>query len=82
MLLGLHSQLLAGWQLPFVFDAEEAADRVPDEPDVWTGGSLVQDRVSGTCFSGSGFFTHLPVIFGLDEGGAILMMMMLVETGQ
>ena len=28
------SGLLAGWQLPVVFGAEEAADCVPDEPDV------------------------------------------------
>ena len=52
------SGLLAGWQLRAVFDAEEAADRVPDELDVWTDGSL--DRVSGTCSSGSVFFNHLP----------------------
>ena len=38
------SGLLAGWQLRAVFDAEEAADRAPDELDVWTDGSLVQFR--------------------------------------
>ena len=31
-----------------VFDAEGAAGRVAAEPDVWTDGSLVQDKVSGT----------------------------------
>ena len=29
--------LLSEWQLPVVFDAEGAAGRVPNEPDVWTG---------------------------------------------
>ena len=54
------SGLLSEWQLPVEFDAESAARRVPDEPDVWTDGSLVQDKVSGTCSSGSRFFSYLP----------------------
>ena len=33
---------------------------VPDEPDVWTDGSLVEDKVSGVSSSGSGFFTGHP----------------------
>ena len=41
--------LLIEWQLPVEFDAESAAGRVSDEPDVWTDGSLVQDKVLGTC---------------------------------
>ena len=38
------SGLLSGWQMPVEFDAKGAANRVPDEPDVWTDGNLVQDR--------------------------------------
>ena len=53
------SGLLSLWQLPVQLDAEGAAGRVPDEPDIWTDGSLVQDKVSGACSSGSGFFTYL-----------------------
>ena len=37
-----------------------AADRVMDESDVWTDGSLVQDDVSCACSAGAGFFAHLP----------------------
>ena len=54
------SGLLSEWQLPVEFDAESAARRVPDGPDVWTDASLVQDKVSGTCSSGSRFFSYLP----------------------
>ena len=50
------SGLLAGWQLPVGFDADGAAGRVAAEPDVWTDGSLVQDKVSRASSSGSGFF--------------------------
>ena len=42
------------------FDAEGAAQRVAAEPDVWTDGSLVEDKVSGTSSSGSGFFSGHP----------------------
>ena len=31
---------------------------MPDHPDVWTGGSLVLDRLTGVSSSGSGFFAH------------------------
>ena len=55
--------LLSEWQVPVGFDAKGAAGRVPDEPDVWTDGSLVQDKVSGACSSGSGFFNHLSGLF-------------------
>ena len=51
------SGLLAEWQLPDMFGAEGAAERVAAEPDVWTDGSLVEDKVSGASSSGSGFFT-------------------------
>ena len=36
---------------------------VPDAPSVWTGGSLVQDQVSGASSSGSGFYAHLPSVY-------------------
>ena len=74
------SGLLAEWPLPAGFGADGAAGRVAAEPDVWTDGSLVKDKVSGASSSGSGFFTGNAVIFGLIGGGAILMMM-LVGTG-
>ena len=47
------SGFLTEWQWPVEFDAESAACRVPDEPDVWTDGRLVQDEVSGASSSGS-----------------------------
>ena len=40
-----------------VFDVEGAARRVAEEPDVWTDGSLVDDKVSGVSFAGAGCFT-------------------------
>ena len=46
--------------MPVDFDAEGAANWVPQEPDVWTDGSLVQDKVSGACSSGAGFFADFP----------------------
>ena len=36
---------------------------VPDAPNVWTDGSLVQDQVSGASLSGSGFCAHLPSVY-------------------
>ena len=50
------SGLLTEWQLSVEFDAEGVAGREPDEPDVWTGGSLVQDKVSGYLFFRFWFF--------------------------
>ena len=79
--LGSHaSSLLGDRQLLVGVDAESAAGRVAAEPDVWTDGSLVQDKVSGASSSGSGFLLIILVDFGLIGGGAILMMM-LVVTG-
>ena len=54
------SDLLRDWRLPVGFDAEGSAESVAVEPDVWTDGSLVEDKVSGASSSGSGFFTHHP----------------------
>ena len=46
---------------------------MPDEPDVWTDGSLVQDDVSGA-FRGLGFLLVFLVTIGLVVGGVILML--------
>ena len=75
------SGLLEELQLPGVFDAEGATERVAGEPDVWTDGSSVEDKVSGASSSGSVFFFRVVlVVFGKIVGGAILMMI-LVVTG-
>ena len=43
--LGRYSSgQLTEWQLPADFDVDGAALRVADDPDVWTDGSLVDDR--------------------------------------
>ena len=55
--LGRHDALTE-WQLPVGFDAEGAAGRVAAEPDVWTDGSLVEDKVSGASSAGAGYFTY------------------------
>ena len=56
--LGRHSSdALMEWQLPVGFDAEVVARRVAAEPDVWTDGSLVEDKVSGASSAGAGCFT-------------------------
>ena len=38
--------------------------RVPDNPNVWTGGGLVLDEVSGASSAGSSMYAHVPVIHG------------------
>ena len=43
------------WRLPAGFDAESAAIQVAVEPDVWTDGSMVEDRLSTVSSSGAGF---------------------------
>ena len=47
------------WQLLGGFDAVAAAGRVAAERDVWTDGSLVDDKVSGSSSAGAGCFTYL-----------------------
>ena len=46
---------LLNWRLPVGFDAESAALHVAREPDVWTDGSMVEDKVSTVSSSGAGF---------------------------
>ena len=43
--------------MPAGFDVEGAARRVADEPDLWTDGSLVDDKMSGVSSAGTGCFT-------------------------
>ena len=52
------SDALAEWQLPVGFDAGASAWMVAAEPDVWTDGSLVEDKVSGASSAGAGCFTY------------------------
>ena len=47
---------LTEWQLPAGFDVDGAARRVAGDPDVWTDGSLVDDRMSGGSSAGAGCF--------------------------
>ena len=35
-------------------EVEDAGARLPDVPNVWTGGSLVREEVSGVCSGGAG----------------------------
>ena len=51
------SSQLSEWWLPAGFDVEGAARRVAEEPDVWTDGSLVDDKMSGVPLRGAGCFT-------------------------
>ena len=46
------------WQLPGGFDAVASSRRAAAEPDVWTDGSLVDDKVSGSSSAGAGCFTY------------------------
>ena len=56
--LGSYSSaFLLHWHLPGSFDAESAAQGVAREPDVWTDGSMVEDKVSGSSSAGAGFST-------------------------
>ena len=56
--LGRYSSgQLSEWRLPAGFDVEGAAWTVAGEPDVWTDGSLVDDKVSGVSSAGAECFT-------------------------
>ena len=64
MLLRVHSTLLRlllgrySSGLPDGFDADEAAARMPDAPEVWSDGSLVLDSVTGVSAAFAGLFAH------------------------
>ena len=49
------AEFMLSWRLLVGFDAESAALHVAGEPDVWTDGSLVEDKVSSVSSSGVGF---------------------------
>ena len=54
--LGSYSSVsLLDWRLPVGFDAETAALQVARDPDVWTDGSRIEDRLSTVSSSGAGF---------------------------
>ena len=54
------------------FDAEGAAWRVAAGPDVWTDGSLVEDKVSGASSAGAGcLYLFAAVVFGQVGGVAM-----------
>ena len=58
--LGSYSSVsLFHWHLPVGFDAGTAALQVAQEPDVWTDGSRIEDRLSTVSSSGAGFSTGL-----------------------
>ena len=48
---------LGGWVAPLV----------PDQPNVWSDGSLVLDQVTGVSSSGAGFLAHQSVNFWDDR---------------
>ena len=52
------SSQLSEWRLPAGFDVEGAARRVSEEPDVWTDGSQVDNKMSGVSSAGAGCFTY------------------------
>ena len=60
--LGSYSSgMIAEWGPPDDYDRDGVASLVPDQPNVWSDGSLVLDRVTGMSSSGAGFFAHQPV---------------------
>ena len=50
--------LVADWSPPGDFDAVGAASLMPDDPNVWTDGSLVLDQVTGVSSSTAAIFAH------------------------
>ena len=70
------SDALTEWQLPVGFDAVASARRVAAEPDVWTDGSLVDDKVSGPLLLERVVLPTVVVVFGRIGGGAIWMKML------
>ena len=66
------SSQLSEWRLPAGFDVEGAARRVADEPDVWTDGSLVDNKMSGFPSAGGRCFTfRVRRLLGLLELGSL-----------
>ena len=61
------------------FDAGGAALRLPDNPNVWTDGSLVLDNVSGASSSGAGFYAIFLARLGEITSGSTLVMIILLQ---
>ena len=62
--LGVYSSgLCAEWGPSVEYDEVEAASLMPDDPNVWTDGSLVLDRITGVSSSGAGFFARQPASY-------------------
>ena len=52
------SGLVAEWGLPDGFYADEVAAQMPDDPEVWSDGSLILDSTTGVSAAGAGIFAH------------------------
>ena len=58
--MGSHSSdLLLERKVPDEFDEDGAVRRVPDNPNLWSDGSFVWDKVSGASVAGSGMYAHV-----------------------
>ena len=69
------SAFLLDWRLPVGFDAESAALHVAREPDVWTDGSRIEDKVSTVSSSGAGFSSGHSGRFWAERSWAHMIMM-------
>ena len=61
------SGIITEWGPPDGYDRVGVASLVPDQPNVWSDGSLVLDQVTGVSSSGAGFFAHQSVNFWGDR---------------
>ena len=52
------SGMITEWSPPAEYDRVGVASMDPDQPNVWSDGSLVLDQVTGVSSSGAGFFAH------------------------
>ena len=64
---GYSSSMITEWGPPDDYDRISVASSVPDQPNVWSDGGLVLDRVTGISSSGAGFFAHQSVNFWEDR---------------
>ena len=53
---GYFSRLITEWSPPDGYDQVANSSLVPVHPNVWSGGSIVLDKVTGISSSGAGFF--------------------------
>ena len=66
--LGCYSSgMIAEWGPPDDHDCVRVASLVPEQPNVWSDGSLVLDHVTGISSSGAGFFAHQSVTLWDDR---------------